>query len=248
MGKHTAALVEQYDRAIFDPALRTAYAGTDFFNIGDWSDGPHGRPRDLGEAAARLVARHIAADTDETTEKASLVLDVGCGLGAGAAMLALFYSRDLVLGVNVSTAQALHAAAAVRAARFAVMDAAHLAIASDSVDRMHCIEAAFHFDSRSEFLAEAYRVLRRGGKAFLTDMSFRYGYGETIPSENIELGQSEYRTRCERAGFSVETLTDITDSTLVPYCEYLRSQGRAAEAALHRRRVRSYFFAVMRKP
>ena len=73
-----------YDAAIFDPGARALYGDTAFYNVGDWQD----EPANLGEAARRLVEMHLHADTAEEAEAVLAVLDVGCGLGAGAEMMA----------------------------------------------------------------------------------------------------------------------------------------------------------------
>jgi MPBQ/MSBQ methyltransferase len=226
---------ERYATAIFDPRARSLYDGSDFFNVGDWSDGPNGRPSGLGEASRRLVERHLAADTGEEATQASLVLDIGCGLGASTAMLVQHYSNAMVLGINISFDQTVHAAHAARKARFAIMDG------------IHCIEAAFHFDTREDFFAEARRVLRPGGRAFVSDILFRKGFGNAVPAQNVWTGEPAYRACCRRAGLAVEALSDITTSTLLPFYDHITKAGRRAEAVLQRRVQAAYYFAVLRK-
>lgn len=242
------AFVQRYDAAILDPDARSIYDGSDFYNVGDWSDGPSGRPGGLGEAARRLVQRHLSVDRDDDAAKAAVVLDVGCGLGAGARMMASHYPQALVLGVNLSPTQTAHAARSAPAARFAVMDATRLAVADGSVDRIHCVEAAFHFDCREDFLVEAHRALRPGGLVIVTDILFRRGYGESIPPRNIWTGLDAYAACCGRAKLTVDKLVDITADTLTPFYAYLAMHGRRAEAVLLRRSQTAYLFAVLRKP
>lgn len=237
-----------YAAAIFDADARAMYDGSDFFNVGDWSEGPLGPPAGLGDAARRLVERHLRADCDRSATEVSVVLDVGCGLGAGAAMLARHYPSAMVLGINISFDQVVHARRSVPQACFAVMDGAQLAIADGSADRVHCIEAAFHFDSRERFFAEVHRVLRPGGKAFVSDILFRKDFGGTVPPCNIWTGEAGYRTRCEDAGLIVDTLSDITACTLPPFRSYIAAHGRRAEAVLQRRAQDAYLFAALRKP
>lgn len=236
-------LAVRYDAAIFDPAARAIYDGTGFYNVGDWRDAPGG----LGEAARRLVGMHLAVDPPAVAAEVARVLDVGCGLGAGAAMMADHYPGAVVVGVNLSQVQAQWAAKAAPRARFSVMDAARLAIADGTIDRVHSVEAAFHFDSRDAFLAELRRVLRPGGKAVLTDIAFRRDLGGGVPAANIWTGEDEYRRRCEAAGLAVARLEDITERTLTPFFAHLRACGRGAEAVLQRRAMAAYYFVVLEK-
>lgn len=234
----------RYDAAIFDPGTRELYEGSAFYNIGDWRDSPSG----LAEAARRLVEMHLQADTREQAEAVSVVLDVGCGLGAGAAMMADYYPNALVLGANLSAVQAGWGLRHWPRARFAAMNATRLAVGDGRVDRIHSVEAAFHFDSRDSFLAEAVRVLRPGGKVILTDVTYRHALADFVPPANVWMGEDEYRRRCERAGLEVERLEDITDRTLTPFFAHLKTHGYAAEAVIQRRAMAAYYFVVLRKP
>lgn len=235
------SLVARYDAAILDPRARDLYDGTGFFNVGDWQDGPEG----LGEAARRLVRLHLAVDPPETAAAIRMVFDVGCGLGAGAAMMAEHYRNALVVGANLSPTQLVRAARAAPAARFAAMNGVRLAVADAAIDRLHCVEAAFHFDSRDAFLAEAARVLKPGGKAVLTDITFRRSYGGGEPLANVWQGEAEYRRRCETAGLNVDKLTDITGRTLLPFFRHLEEKGLRAQAAHQRRAMAAYYLVVL---
>jgi len=237
-------LAARYDAAILDPATRDLYDGTGLYNVGDWADGPRG----LGEASRRLVRMHLDVDTAEEAQAVSVVLDIGCGLGAGAAMMAEHYPRATVVGINFSPLQAAWGAEAAPRARFAVMDATRLAVGDGVADRIHSIEAAFHFDSRDAFLAQACRALRPGGRLVMTDITFRRGYGDGIPEANIWQGEAEYVRRCEAAGLVLDRIEDITGRTLIPFYEHLRRHGQAAEAAIQRRVQAAYYFVVLHRP
>ncbi len=239
---------ERYAAAILDPRARSLYDGSDFFNVGDWSDGPSGPPAGLGEAARRLVERHLSADAASEASEVSLVLDIGCGLGAATAMMARHYPNAVVLGLNISLTQAVYAACRAPGGHFVVMDGARLGIASERADRIHCIEAAFHFDSRDDFFAEVDRVLRPGGRAFVSDILFRKGFGDAIPARNIWTGEAEYRACCARAGLVVEALCDITACTLRPFHRHIAKSGRRSEAVLQRRTQEAYYFVALKKP
>ena len=128
------------------------------------------------------------------------------------------------------------------------MDAVRLAVGDACVDPVHSIEAAFHFDTRDSFLAEARRVLRPGGKVILTDVTYRRALADWAPEANIWSGEGEYRRRCEAAGLEVERLEDITDRTLKPFFAHITAHGYGAEAVIQRRAQAAYYFVVLRKP
>ncbi len=248
MARSRPNLASRYDAGILDPEVRRTYDGTDFYNLGDWGPHPAGPPEGLGEAAHRLVEMHLRADDDDEAKRSTLVLDVGCGLGAGAAMFGAHYPQALVVGINFSPVQSLHCAGKVAGARFAVMDAARMAIAPGCADRVHSVEAAFHFDSRDDFLGEVRRILRPGGKAIVTDILFRRPFGFGIPARNIWVGEDEYAARCGRAGLEVEALEDITDRTLKPFCAFVNRNGLGLRAGPLERAADAYVLAVLRKP
>jgi cyclopropane fatty-acyl-phospholipid synthase-like methyltransferase len=239
--------VGRYDKTIFDTQTRALYEGTGFFNVGDWGSHPEAQPEGLAHAARRLVERHLAVETPQSASAARVVLDVGCGLGATTGMIARRYSGALVLGINLSARQTAYAAAAQSAARFAVMDAARLAVGANSADRIHAIEAAFHFKTRFDFLREAHRVLRPGGKLVMTDILFRRPF-PGMPVENVWRDETEYRDRCASAGLGVESLLDITDCTAVPFFRHLAANGRPAYARALRRAVAAYYFIILHRP
>ncbi|MER0244665.1 class I SAM-dependent methyltransferase [Streptomyces sp. HSW2009] len=126
-----------------------------------------------------LVRRSLAL---LRAEPGHLVLDAGCGRGHTTARLADAGCR--VVGVDVSDRQI--AWARDRFGRrprvaFEVADvtalpapAGHTDLADQSFDRVHCLEAAFHFgpEGRAAFLAESHRLLRPGGRLVLVDFTW----------------------------------------------------------------------------
>lgn len=131
----------------------------------------------------RRLARRSLALLD--ARPGQLVLDAGCGRGDTTARLGAAGCR--ALGVDIQPAQidrAHRRFGGCSRARFAVADAtalphraAEIPLTDGSFDRVHCLEAAFHFghEGRRSFLSESFRLLRPGGRLVLVDVTSRAG-------------------------------------------------------------------------
>jgi len=102
------------------------------------------------------------------------ILDVGCGLGGLIERINGVCKQVDILGCNIDPRQ-LEICNTIRpkndnAIAWMEADATTLPIPSQSVDLVLCIEAAFHFQSRQSFYAEAFRVLKSGGRLICTDI------------------------------------------------------------------------------
>jgi N-methyltransferase StaMA len=117
--------------------------------------------------------------TDLVSEKLDLrpgqhVLDVGCGVGAPAIRLGQRVDARIT-GVTNSEWQVQEAARRVRAAGLRgqvdveLGDAAALAYPDESFDAVLVFQALQHAPDREQWLREAIRVLRRGGRIVLTE-------------------------------------------------------------------------------
>ena len=127
------------------------------------------------------------------------VLEIGCGRGGGAAYLARSYQPRSFTGVDYSE-RAMHFCArrhTASGARFLVGDAERLPLADASFDAAINIESSHCYPSFERFVAEAYRVLRPGGRLLHAD--FR---------EREQLDQ--WRRQLLQVGFVVERERDIT--------------------------------------
>lgn len=212
----SATFAERYDALLHEPRLRALYGESGYFNVGYWVDGEH----DIVAACDRLVDTIAAAIPPD----AAVILDVGCGLGTGTRRVADRFPRALVAGVNLSIWQLTQARrrrvmAAVNA------EATALAIGNSTADAVVAIESAEHFDTREDFFAEAYRVLRPGGTIALSDMLFHEGDAISeqmlLPRRRVST-IDEYQAAMRRAGFNDVRVRDITANSWTPYCVAMR--------------------------
>ncbi|MGI3200714.1 class I SAM-dependent methyltransferase [Streptomyces sp. GLT-R25] len=119
------------------------------------------------------------------------VLDAACGRGYTTAQLA--DAGCHTLGIDLQPQQIDFARRRFGnrpRATFAVGDvtclprrAEGVSLDSGSIDRIHCLEAAFHFGpaGRRGFLTESYRLLRPGGRLVLVDLTWPHAARQTLP-------------------------------------------------------------------
>lgn len=185
---------------------------------------------DLAKAEMRLVTKSAAL---LQVQKGDAVLDVACGRGKSSYMIAQLYPGGSVTGVdllpeNVQVARTLFG----NSSRLSYLEgnAMDLGFADHSFDRVHCLEAAFHFPDRARFLREAYRVLRDDGTLVVVDFVWKTSEGRRIRDEapaklvrqvwqwddlsSIE----EYRQAARHAGFEVQSCCDWTRRVSKPTC------------------------------
>ena len=105
----------------------------------------------------------------------SKVLDVGCGIGGSARILARDYGLD-VLGVSISPGQIQRArelTAPGLSCQFAVMDALDLDLVDASFAAVWSVEAGPHMPDKQRYADELLRVLAPGGRLAVADWNRR---------------------------------------------------------------------------
>lgn len=239
----TTTFAARYDALFAEPRIRALYGDSGYFNVGYWVDGAH----DLAAACDRMVDE-VASPVPAG---AAVILDVGCGLGAGTRRLGDRFPRSLVAGLNVSLWQLTQARARGVAAAIAG-DATTLPIGSETADAVLAIESAEHFDTREDFFAEARRVLRPGGVLSLADMIFHEGDAIAekmlLPRHRVRT-IAEYEQAMRRAGFTGVTVRDITAQSWTPYCVAMQRVFEGHDEALRtiERSLAHYVLAFARR-
>jgi MPBQ/MSBQ methyltransferase len=161
-------VMRQYAFTFSDSLVQQWFESSGFANFGYW-DGA----TTATEASNALVDRLIAMVP--APEPQWRVLDVGCGGGGTTSRLTRYFQPDHLVGINISPEQLARARQLVPGATFQQMDAVDLQFDAASFDLIVCVEAAHHFETRTRFLAEAFRVLKPGGRLVLCDALFSRG-------------------------------------------------------------------------
>lgn len=155
--------------------FRAGQAGRNV-HLGYWDNPPPlDAPCSSGEfeaAQAKLTDVLIAMADIRDGQR---VLDVGCGFGGVLEALGKGHNVSRV-GVNIDPRQ-LDICRSLpigdNPLTLIEADACSLPFESETFDRVFCVEAMFHFQSREAFLAQAARVLKSGGRLITSDILLR---------------------------------------------------------------------------
>lgn len=215
----------------------------DYYNVGWWE----GDICDPDQAAATLLARLI--ERDKARAQVSDVMDVGCGLGVGTAAIGAAYPGARVTGVNYSEKQVGYARARYATAdvSFECADAVDLPFEAATFDRIYCVEAAMHFQTRAAFLHQAHRVLRPGGRVYLTDI-LCHRPNEVIPAANVVPDEAGYTQIVAGAGLELVALEDVSEQTIDGFKAHMGAVGQAPIARFFEAMCDSYVIVELRKP
>jgi MPBQ/MSBQ methyltransferase len=210
------AINRLYDRRMFSPVLRPD-GNDDFHNWGYWVPGIQRR-----RAASENLMEELLSFLPR---KEGTILDVACGKGATTRYLLKYYSPERVTGINISEKQLQQCRVNAPGCKFLCMDASDLAFQGEVFDNIICVEAAFHFHTRQEFLLEAWRVLKPGGRLILSDVLETMSGEATILNANganYVKNLAEYRDLYGRAGFEDLNCVDATRECFHSFCLYAK--------------------------
>jgi MPBQ/MSBQ methyltransferase len=189
-----------YDKWMFDPLQAAFYGDSDYYNYGYTTP----QTRSQREASENLIEKLLAF----IPEKKGTLLDVACGKGASTRQLLNYYAPSDLTGINISEQQLERARENAPGCRFLRMDAAHLDFPDASFDNILCVESAFHFETREQFLREALRVLKPDGRLVLSDI---LGWQGKSKKANYLPDPSAYRLLLSRVGFQNYDVIDATE-------------------------------------
>jgi MPBQ/MSBQ methyltransferase len=169
----SASVARAYDRWTDDALLENLWG--EHVHLGHYGSPP--RPRDFRAAKEDLVHELVRWSHLDSLPPGSRILDVGCGIGGSARILARDYGFN-VLGISISGAQIARATALTPAdlggrCRFAVMDALALDLPGGSFDGVWSVEAGPHMPDKQRYADELLRVLRPGGQLAVADWNQR---------------------------------------------------------------------------
>ncbi len=214
-----------------------------YLNLGYWKNAK------TYDDACEALAAHVGEKANfKPTDK---VLDVGFGFGDQDLLWLRKFNPAHITGINITSMQVEAArkrmAQEPEASRLQFEEASATAIphAEGTFDKVISLEAAFHFVTREDFLWEAFRVLKPGGKLILADclpsltppkrkfisrwfVSYVGRSFWQFPKENY-YPVDELVSKLIGTGFHVNDVEDISEHVFSPFARYVKDRVNEPE-------------------
>ena len=193
MNAHTDSRSEQARQ--FYNAAATASTDFSFMNYGFAPLSAELAQSEEPEKYCLQLYRHLLGNADLRGKK---VVEVSCGRGGGAAHVAATYQPASYLGIDISERNlglATQRFSKLPTLTFQAGNAEALPLPDASCDALLNVEASHLYDNPARFFAEAFRVLKPGGRFFHVDLAWQ----DKDPPAMIAA-----------AGFKIESVEDIT--------------------------------------
>lgn len=226
--------------------------GTDgtWGNLGLWSDG--------ADYAAACRSLALAIGQAAGLRPGDRLLAVACGGGAELPLWIDAFGAASVLGIErdprrAAEAHATHGrrppAGCIQVLQGDAMDTLPPALVRDGFDAVLCVDAAYHLSPRLQWLTQAHRWLRPGGRLAYTDLVLdgqrvgspllrRAARACGVPFDDLADADCQ-RLRLQRTGFTDVALQRLDNPVLGGFARHVRRQswrlGAAALGAAWRR-------------
>ena len=165
------SVANSYDEWTQDGILEFYWG--EHIHLGHYGSPP--RQKDFRQAKYDFVKEMVRWGAIDRCAPGTTLLDVGCGIGGSARILAKDYGFD-VTGVTISSQQVARATELTPAnisAKFMVDDAMALSFPDNSFDVVWSLEAGPHMPDKAIFARELLRVLKPGGRLVVGDWNQR---------------------------------------------------------------------------
>lgn len=164
------------------------------------------------------------------------ILDVGCGYGEQDFLWKESLENDII-GIDLSKKQidfanSIKTQKNIQNLKFLTCDATNLPFEDKRFKNIICLESAFHYNPRCNFIKESYRVLDDESELIIADIVLKDNHSGfmknlfilffkqlfSVPNENL-ITIDQYENILTEHGFTVEKI-DITTKTFKPYFDY----------------------------